>query len=479
VLIDLQGLPISDDFTSEAFGISADGSTIVGRGTPLQRAWRLDDQFNTIFLGDMQGGGDLSTARAVSADGSVVVGQAHGPNGPEAFRWTEDSGIMVGLGDLPGAAFESSAFGVSADGTIVVGYGVNPGGTLSGAEAFRWRLTNPDTGAGQMVGLGDLPGGDSTSVATGVSADGAVVVGASPSTLSDDFSIFATEAFRWTLTDPLTGAGVMEGLGDLPGAGFNSFAMAVSGDGTTVVGRGTSNEGTEAFHWRDGVMTGLGDLPGGNFLSVANAVSADGSVVVGYSAVGIGDGGLNILRPFIWDEAGGMRDLVEVFLNEGLALENLAMTSATGVSADGRTFTGIGESDFNTPGGTPRTEAWVGRLVPDVPGDYNGNGRVEQADLDLVLLNWGDPASGLPPTWINERPTSGNVDQAELDGVLLGWGDTAARPADGAFGRPLGAIPEPPALMLGLLLLPVAAGACTFASTCSNKRTLVAREPAA
>lgn len=37
-LCDLQGLPISDEFTSESFGVSGDGSVLVGRGTPSQGA---------------------------------------------------------------------------------------------------------------------------------------------------------------------------------------------------------------------------------------------------------------------------------------------------------------------------------------------------------------------------------------------------------------------------------------------------------
>lgn len=90
-------------------------------------------------------------------------------------------------------------------------------------------------------------------------------------------------------------------------------------------------------------------------------------------------------------------------------------------------------------------------LTPIVNGDYNGNGRVEQADLDLVLLNWGDPFGTLPTEWINERPISGIVDQAELDGVLLNWGSTAAG------GRGSGPVPEPAS---GVILL--SAILCTF-----------------
>src|SRR4051812_29188909 len=66
-------------------------------------------------------GNNYSFAYDVSADGTVVVGEAGTTNyGNEAFRWTAANG-MVGLGDLPGATFYSVAFGVSADGSVVTG----------------------------------------------------------------------------------------------------------------------------------------------------------------------------------------------------------------------------------------------------------------------------------------------------------------------------------------------------------------------
>jgi hypothetical protein len=84
-------------------------------------------------------------------------------------------------------------------------------------------------------------------------------------------------------------------------------------------------------------------------------------------------------------------------------------------------------------------------------GDYNGNGTVEQADLDLVLLNWGRPADPAPAAWVNDLPM-GTIDQAELDGVLLHWGQTAAI-------APLAAVPEPAAAVLACLFAAVMWGA--------------------
>jgi hypothetical protein len=64
--------------------------------------------------------------------------------------------------------------------------------------------------------------------------------------------------------------------------------------------------------------------------------------------------------------------------------------------------------------------------VPEpLPGDYNGNGLVEQADLDLVLGNWGRAADAVSQTWIRQPP-AGIVDQDELDAVLSNWGRQAA-----------------------------------------------------
>jgi hypothetical protein len=78
----------------------------------------------------------------------------------------------------------------------------------------------------------------------------------------------------------------------------------------------------------------------------------------------------------------------------------------------------------------------VGMPVEVLPGDYSGNGLVEQADLDLVLGNWGADANDVPATWINDPP-EGFVDQAELDKVLGNWGRMSAGRSGGA------GVPEP------------------------------------
>jgi hypothetical protein len=93
-------------------------------------------------------------------------------------------------------------------------------------------------------------------------------------------------------------------------------------------------------------------------------------------------------------------------------------------------------------------------IVDRLSGDYNGNGIVEQGDLDLVLLHWGAGAMTAPERWVNDLP-SGLVDQDELDRVLLGWGDLIVRPQAEAVS-----VPEPGAvcvLAVSLLALGIQA----------------------
>jgi hypothetical protein len=78
-------------------------------------------------------------------------------------------------------------------------------------------------------------------------------------------------------------------------------------------------------------------------------------------------------------------------------------------------------------------------------GDYDGSGQVEQADLDLVLLNWGQPVLVPPEGWTTDLP-EGTIDQSELDRVLLNWGHSTARSATAT-------VPEPSGTILGLLVL--------------------------
>ena len=370
-------------------------------------------------LGDLPGGGFGSRAAAVSADGRVVVGSsvyqeaavesridfdfAAPPQLDQAFRWTETEG-MVGLDLLPGTT-GSRAAAVSADGSVVIG-----NTSFTGGDGLETNVTRPFR---WTAGVGVTPSGQDRVYAHGVSADGAIVVGTRPILLSLDGFVQNPPgpwAVRWT-PDDATSTGPMgtsahaisaDGSVIVGSAGYNSFmpdadafrwtaagditylehlpggvqawATDVSADGSVIVGhdgdRELSSSGWgEAFRWtEDGGIVGLGDLPGGASWSEARAVSADGSVVVGRASTGyttLTDGPLQIQTPdpipvfeaFIWTENAGMRNLGEVLTSIcGLDLTGWTLTTATDVSADGLTVVGSG---INPDG---NAEAWIATI---------------------------------------------------------------------------------------------------------------------
>ncbi len=72
-----------------------------------------------IALGDLPGGLYRSLPRAVSGDGTTVVGLSW-TSGPEAFVWR--AGTMTSLNPVPGW-FLVNANSVSWDGSVIVGSG--------------------------------------------------------------------------------------------------------------------------------------------------------------------------------------------------------------------------------------------------------------------------------------------------------------------------------------------------------------------
>jgi len=314
--------PLGGDSGNSAYAVSADGSVVVGESTEGEyhidyqpEAFRWTQADGMLGL-DFLPGHAWSEAHDVSADGSVIVGYSQESigedqySGGEAFRWTEAGG-MQGLAD-PLVHDHSWAYGVSADGSVVVGY--NRGIGELNRTAFRW------TEAEGMVDLelpADPPGGE-YSRAYAVSADGSTVVGywGGPSPLASQ------KPFRWTAS---------EGMVDL---GLSGTAFDVSADGSVVVGEAWRSSTLEAFLWTEaGGVVGLGFVPGSDNWSNAHAVSDDGSLVVGNSE----------FRAFLWDDVHGMRDLNDLLAADGVDLQGGVLHSAKDVSIDGQTIVLVGE----------------------------------------------------------------------------------------------------------------------------------------
>jgi probable HAF family extracellular repeat protein len=228
----LDHVPINPQYRSRVSqsisgGISADGTRIVGySGSAWSQPdpateWRNVLQEQTVYwngtalpivLPNQEARNRNLTA--ISGNGQTLVGQVDG----EAGIWNSTNGYTR-LGDFAGGTFDSAATAASADGSVVVGYRTGP----TTVQAFRW------TAAGGMVGLTNPQDGDNFSLAQDVAADGAMIVGKNH-----------IGAFMWTpetgmqsVQEVLIAAGV-----PMDGWTLNS-AIAVSADGSTIVGTGT------------------------------------------------------------------------------------------------------------------------------------------------------------------------------------------------------------------------------------------------
>ncbi len=345
---------------SRAFGISANGLVVVGKGSGGANGafrWTQADGMKELAACACMTFPGFFEAYAASEDGSEVVGVSRALNG-EAVRWTlsEDPKIestTKSLGDLPGGGSNpnSSANDVSADGQVVVGFGTSD----SGREAFRWTSAGDD---GDMSGLGDFAGGIGDSSATAVSKDGLVVVGYGTSSSG-------RQAFRWT------SANGMVGLGDLAGGSVGSQAFDVSPDGSVVVGISRSGLGDEAFRWTQaGGMVALSDLPGGDFGSEAHGASENGEVVVGAGSIA------GASAAFYWTQANGMQNLLEVLVAQGADVTGWdSLEIAYDVSPDGSAIVGYGYHN-----GFP--EAFLAYLGDATPGPDNLFGTPGNDTLD-------------------------------------------------------------------------------------------------
>lgn len=188
---------------SVAEDISSNGEFVVGSSTPpfaFLEAYFWDANAGVRGLGHFDDGRISTEARAISGDGSTVVGVTSTPVGQIAFEWdatlgirpldtastgpsersfyeandvSHNGGTIVGNGggraviggpdrenqqldvlltslglDLTGWELEE-ATGISADGKTIVGYGYNPNGFTEGFIAVI-----PEPRAGLLIGIG-------------------------------------------------------------------------------------------------------------------------------------------------------------------------------------------------------------------------------------------------------------------------------------------------------------------------------------
>lgn len=181
---------VGGNSVSNAFNISNDGTTIVGQcflgSTSVGFFWKQSTGMVSIGYPDPTTT-PYSIANAVSADGSVIVGQAtFTENGVEVARaCTYINGAFTNIGTLPGLP-SSIAQDVSADGRIITGIchdGSDPFNPNTATLIRGFRYENGimiDIGSlGRMTGTIRMPDSDLSTLVYGISPDGQYITGTS------------------------------------------------------------------------------------------------------------------------------------------------------------------------------------------------------------------------------------------------------------------------------------------------------------
>jgi probable HAF family extracellular repeat protein len=317
--------------------MSADGTVIVGVYSALGPAWRWTATTGAVNIGS------ISQTTAISRDGLTIVGTANDSSGiGYAAIWQSGTQWMT-LPPPPNST--------SQDGKSTVGYGVSQDGSVisglahtSGTEAFRY-----DAKSGKTTPLGTLTGGRSRGSA--ISGDGNVVAG------WDDLTGSGTGTGAWY------GVVWWQGLERLlhPFNGIGQV-IGINNNGSFLVGQGNPASRTHAYRYAaaDNSVLDLGALPRGengigigptNFedTSVALAVSDDGSVVVGNS------GYQPPTDAFLWTNGTKMVKLSDYLTSKGIGgFQNWTLMTAICISPNGKIIAGTG---FNNAAG--RVEGYV------------------------------------------------------------------------------------------------------------------------
>jgi probable HAF family extracellular repeat protein len=317
-----------------ASGISGDGTTIMGYGWICNIGTKKDCSYSdtvrayrwTVVAGYqlLDGNGNTSYfgAGGVSFDGSVIVGEHALANGFDAFRWTAGTGVKR----LP----FNIATAVTPDGTTVAG-------------GDRWWNSSGQTGI-----FDPFPGEQDQTQAYGLSGTGQAPIAVGGAIKGSGPNGATYHSFRWTPSGGLTDLGVL--------VGDQSFATAISADGTVIVGEHSDASGFwRAYRWTAATgMVDLGTLGGPE--AAPTAVNGNGSVIVGTSLTS-GESASN--EPFIWTAKTAMQGLNAVLDAYGVHTGDkwVSLDTLTAVSADGTTMVGYGES--------PRTKTFpFGKTTP-------------------------------------------------------------------------------------------------------------------
>lgn len=215
-----------DTSASSSWNISGDGNTVVGLGWVGGATAHATASTPAGDLHDLGSIGGSSRANGVSYDGSVIAGWVEQPDGQWTGAYWQD-GTLHNMVDNQGNALQE-AEAVSADGNWIVG---------SGNFGQTWRY---NTGTQQTEWLGDLDAMGDFQGATGISADGHIIVGYDrgfgPAVYGQG-TIWIEGQGMLNFTDYITSQGI-----DLDGRTL-ALPLGVSADGKTFYGMDSTGSG--------------------------------------------------------------------------------------------------------------------------------------------------------------------------------------------------------------------------------------------
>ncbi len=277
---DLGTLKSDNTGSSAARGTNGDGSVVVGSssrdgsGSSHATVWSGSGWATKTALGTLRTDNTgLSSASAISSDGSVVVGSADNDRSQRATVWSGSGwATKTDLGTLrTDNLWTSYANAVNGDGSVVVGHADNDNGDT---RAIVWSGSGWTT----KTDLGTLKSDNSSwSSANAVSRDGSVVAGYAYNDNGEKRATVWSGSGWATKTD----------LGTLKSDNSGeSSAWAASGDGSVVGGSAENNDGDQrATVWSGSgwnTKTDLGTLRTDNSgVSRVNAFSSDGKFALG------------------------------------------------------------------------------------------------------------------------------------------------------------------------------------------------------
>ncbi|MEO1496835.1 MAG: hypothetical protein AAFV43_06755 [Planctomycetota bacterium] len=436
------------------------------------------DGSDVLYVGS-QGFGALTieTGGTVENDGRGAIGVSAGSEGDAVVAdagsvWNVNNELLVGWS---GVGFLSvSDGGVVNSDTSIIAQGIgSAGGAAVIGVGSQWNTAN-DLSVGSL-GEGLLlvsDGGTVTAVngliAASTDATGSVLVG------DLDPNDPLTDTGVWDLSGSLSVGGPLLGPGG-PGD------LTISNDGEVRVAGDTLVWGPGELFLDGGVLkTGGLDVSVGVFSFTAGTLQADtvtGDVVNegGVVAPGSSPGSTTILGDYtqlaaatLQIELGGLTPGSEhdqlivdgAMLNLAGTLELMHLDEhelSVGDLFEVVTFTGTLDGVFDTV--TTSSDAGIEfdvvvtygagvvtvevlSITATLAGDFNGDGAVDNDDLNLLLSNWGE--NTVPAEWVNGF--EGLVDNDELNALLVGWGAGVGAP-----------VPEPAAgVLVGVALVTAA-----------------------